>query len=221
LRRAKDLYPHTVRIVLSGQTELKSITDAINEGAIYKFLTKPWDDKQLRDHIEEAFRRKGMADDNRRLHRKLHSANKELAVANQRLHELLERNQQQIARDETSLDVAQEALHNTPSPVIGVDVDGVIVFVNVDAENLFGQSTPLLGRIASEVLPELAATAGAGDDLERTVEIGGRPFRLVSRVLGAQARAQGTLVTLLPSTPEDSGQSPEQSQIWRREAVRD
>lgn len=56
LRRVKDLYPNTVRIVLSGYTDLKSVTDAINEGAIYKFLTKPWDDDQLRQSIAEAFR---------------------------------------------------------------------------------------------------------------------------------------------------------------------
>ena len=59
LRRAKELYPDTVRIVLSGYTELTSITDAVNEGAIYKFLTKPWDDERLRAHVAEAFMRKG------------------------------------------------------------------------------------------------------------------------------------------------------------------
>lgn len=56
LSRVKDLYPDTVRLVLSGYTDLKSVTDAINEGAIYKFLTKPWDDEQLRQHIAQAFR---------------------------------------------------------------------------------------------------------------------------------------------------------------------
>jgi len=56
LRRAKELYPDTVRIVLSGYTELQSITDAINEGAIYKFLTKPWDDEELRLQVRDAFR---------------------------------------------------------------------------------------------------------------------------------------------------------------------
>jgi diguanylate cyclase (GGDEF)-like protein/PAS domain S-box-containing protein len=55
LRRVKDLYPNTVRIVLSGYTDLKSVTDAINQGAIYKFLTKPWDDKELRSTIAQAF----------------------------------------------------------------------------------------------------------------------------------------------------------------------
>ncbi|WP_028239827.1 EAL domain-containing protein [Stutzerimonas azotifigens] len=56
LSRVKDLYPETVRMVLSGYTDLKSVTNAINEGSIYKFLTKPWDDEQLRLHIAQAFR---------------------------------------------------------------------------------------------------------------------------------------------------------------------
>lgn len=56
LSRVKDLYPNTIRIVLSGYTDLKSVTDAINKGAIYKFLTKPWDDEQLKQDISLAFR---------------------------------------------------------------------------------------------------------------------------------------------------------------------
>lgn len=56
LSLVKDLYPNTIRIVLSGYMDLKSVTDAINQGAIYKFLTKPWDDEQLRQNINQAFR---------------------------------------------------------------------------------------------------------------------------------------------------------------------
>ena len=56
LSRARELYPNTIRIVLSGYTDLQSISDAINRGSIYKFLTKPWDDDQLRENIREAFR---------------------------------------------------------------------------------------------------------------------------------------------------------------------
>ncbi|MNE89899.1 Hydrogenase transcriptional regulatory protein hupR1 [compost metagenome] len=55
LARARDLYPETIRIVLSGYTDLESISDAINRGSIYKFLTKPWDDDLLRENIREAF----------------------------------------------------------------------------------------------------------------------------------------------------------------------
>lgn len=54
--QVKAIYPNTVRIVLSGYTDLKSVTDAINQGSIYKFLTKPWDDSQIREHVHQAFK---------------------------------------------------------------------------------------------------------------------------------------------------------------------
>ncbi|MET1078280.1 MAG: response regulator [Pseudomonas sp.] len=56
LDRVKSLYPDTFRIILSGYTDLESILEAINRGAIYRFYTKPWDNKTLRDNIREAFR---------------------------------------------------------------------------------------------------------------------------------------------------------------------
>jgi response regulator RpfG family c-di-GMP phosphodiesterase len=55
LRRAKIMYPDAARLVLSGYTDLQAVTDAVNEGAIYKFLTKPWNDVFLRAAIESAF----------------------------------------------------------------------------------------------------------------------------------------------------------------------
>jgi EAL domain-containing protein (putative c-di-GMP-specific phosphodiesterase class I)/FixJ family two-component response regulator/GGDEF domain-containing protein len=55
LRRVKELFPATVRIVLSGYTDLNSVIDAVNRGAIYKFLTKPVDDDILLDSLEDAF----------------------------------------------------------------------------------------------------------------------------------------------------------------------
>lgn len=79
LNKAKELYPDTIRMVLSGYTDLKSITDAINRGDIYKFLTKPWDDELLRANIREAFQRFNITLENRRLARDLKNANKALA----------------------------------------------------------------------------------------------------------------------------------------------
>lgn len=55
LNQIKQSHPNTVRLVMSGYTELESITAAINDGAIFKFLIKPWDDDKLKEHIKEAF----------------------------------------------------------------------------------------------------------------------------------------------------------------------
>ncbi|RUO24481.1 GGDEF domain-containing protein [Aliidiomarina minuta] len=54
LNHVKSMYPSIVRIVLSGYMDLKSVTAAINQGQIYKFLTKPWDDKELRQVVRDA-----------------------------------------------------------------------------------------------------------------------------------------------------------------------
>ncbi|MFH1019543.1 MAG: response regulator, partial [Pseudomonadota bacterium] len=55
LHRVKALHPYTVRIVLSGYADLETVVQAVNEGGLYKFLGKPWNDDQLRDHIRDAF----------------------------------------------------------------------------------------------------------------------------------------------------------------------
>jgi len=55
LSKVKEMYPETIRIILSGYTGLDAVLDSINRGAIYRFYTKPWDDTQLRDNIRLAF----------------------------------------------------------------------------------------------------------------------------------------------------------------------
>ncbi len=67
LRRARVLHPHTVRIVLSSFIELNSVIDAVNRDAIYRFLTKPWDDQTLLDSLRDAFRQYEMNQENRKL----------------------------------------------------------------------------------------------------------------------------------------------------------
>jgi FixJ family two-component response regulator len=44
------------RIILSGYTDLEVVTDSVNRGAVFKFLTKPWEDELLRDQVRNAFR---------------------------------------------------------------------------------------------------------------------------------------------------------------------
>ncbi|HTZ17883.1 MAG TPA: EAL domain-containing protein [Dissulfurispiraceae bacterium] len=55
LGRVKDLYPDILRIVLSGVSDLDTVKEAVNRGAIYKFLNKPWDDEEFREIIRKAF----------------------------------------------------------------------------------------------------------------------------------------------------------------------
>jgi CheY-like chemotaxis protein len=56
LSRVKEIYPQTVRIVLSDHSELSTVTDAINRGAIWKYISKPWDDEARLQEIRSIFR---------------------------------------------------------------------------------------------------------------------------------------------------------------------
>ncbi|GMR19459.1 MAG: hypothetical protein BMS9Abin36_0054 [Gammaproteobacteria bacterium] len=67
LSKARELCPQTVRIVLSAYSDFSAVTDAINRGSIYKFFTKPWDDKLMRANIQEAFQRSELSWKNNQL----------------------------------------------------------------------------------------------------------------------------------------------------------
>ncbi|MES2130617.1 MAG: EAL domain-containing protein [Pseudomonadota bacterium] len=54
--RVKDIHPQALRIILSGYAEFSTVMEAINRGAAYRFLTKPWDNHRLRDEVAAAFR---------------------------------------------------------------------------------------------------------------------------------------------------------------------
>jgi len=42
LKEAKVLYPTTIRVILSGHTQLSQILAVVNQGDIFRFITKPW-----------------------------------------------------------------------------------------------------------------------------------------------------------------------------------
>lgn len=155
LSRVKELYPATLRIVLSGYTELNSVTDAINRGAIYKFLTKPWEDELLRANIEEAFRSYEMERENVRLSVALQQANEDLRLINQDLERHVEQKTREVLRHIEVLRVSQEILEHLPMAVVGVGQDGMIAMANDRARQLLGASAmrPLLGEDAKSAFP--------------------------------------------------------------------
>jgi diguanylate cyclase (GGDEF)-like protein/PAS domain S-box-containing protein len=55
LGKVRELYPDIVRMMLSGYTDLKSVTNAVNRGELFSFLTKPWDDAELLETVRDAF----------------------------------------------------------------------------------------------------------------------------------------------------------------------
>jgi diguanylate cyclase (GGDEF)-like protein/PAS domain S-box-containing protein len=57
LRQVRGLYPDVTRMLLTGSADIGSLVDAINQGAIYKIVMKPWDNEALADDMRDAFAR--------------------------------------------------------------------------------------------------------------------------------------------------------------------
>ena len=67
LARVKARHPDTVRILLTGHATLEAAMKAVNEGGIYRFFSKPWDDHNLKFAIRSAIEKYDLEAENRRL----------------------------------------------------------------------------------------------------------------------------------------------------------
>ena len=67
LREVKARYPNTIRIMLTGHADVNAIMGAVNEGAVYKFITKPWNNEDLRLTVSLALEQYDLIQENKSL----------------------------------------------------------------------------------------------------------------------------------------------------------
>jgi len=54
LRQVKEMAPVTVRLLLTGYSDLAAIVGSVNEGEVFRFVSKPWDNQEILETIGEA-----------------------------------------------------------------------------------------------------------------------------------------------------------------------
>ena len=54
LRDIKAASPNTLRILLTGYADLNAVIDSVNEGEIYRYITKPWQNDELKQIVNKA-----------------------------------------------------------------------------------------------------------------------------------------------------------------------
>jgi two-component system, probable response regulator PhcQ len=67
LKIVHDRCPDSLRIMLTGHADMQTAIDAINHGEIYRLLTKPWDDTELKVTLHLAFEQLELERENRKL----------------------------------------------------------------------------------------------------------------------------------------------------------
>jgi len=71
-------YPDQIRILLTGFSDIDAIKDAINRGQIYHYLQKPWNDTELKDTIESAYKVYHLKEEQQKLNQQLSVVNEQL-----------------------------------------------------------------------------------------------------------------------------------------------
>ncbi len=77
-----NVYPDTIRILLTGFSDMNAVMDAINRGQVYKYLVKPWQNDELRLYIQNALEIYHLRLENKDLAKQLKQANLELERLN-------------------------------------------------------------------------------------------------------------------------------------------
>lgn len=71
-------HPDPIRILITGYTDINAVIDAINRGQVYKYLTKPWNEEDVKNYIEKAYEVYRLRKENIELTHRLLEVNKKL-----------------------------------------------------------------------------------------------------------------------------------------------
>ncbi len=113
LELVKRRWPDTIRLILSGRADSGSILDAINKGDIYRYITKPWDNRELRIVVRQALELYSLQHERKRLLKRLEQQNRQLErKVEERSRQLLKtRSQAEIGK------YASQLVHNLRNPL--------------------------------------------------------------------------------------------------------
>lgn len=87
LEQVRVCSPNTVRVLLTGYSDIGSTIDAINKGKVFSYITKPWDNEELRQAMQQALHVKLLESERQRLELLTQQQNEELKTLNEGLEE--------------------------------------------------------------------------------------------------------------------------------------
>ncbi len=110
LEQVRQKWPETMRILLTGYSEIGATIDAINKGQIYRYISKPWEDNDITLTITLALQHKKLAQEKLRLDVLTQQQNEELKDLNANLEEKVRLRTEELQQALASLEVAHEKL---------------------------------------------------------------------------------------------------------------
>jgi len=105
LKKSRELHPQAIRILLTGYSDMDSTIKAINEGGVYCYIGKPWDNDALKMTLDKAAEHFILRKEAKVLSENLQTANKELERFNKSLEE-------KVASRTSALEASKQKLQN-------------------------------------------------------------------------------------------------------------
>jgi putative nucleotidyltransferase with HDIG domain len=118
LKYIKDKYPNIMRIMLTAYADIPTTLDAINKGEVYRFLTKPWNDQELKMTIMDALEFLELKKRNEELSKVIWSKNRELSVLNKSLGDKVRQRTAKLEELNDQLRLVNEVLRQNFDEVI-------------------------------------------------------------------------------------------------------
>lgn len=110
LTEVAQRWPETVRVLLTGYADIESTVAAVNKGRIYCYISKPWEDHELKILVGNAVDQKRLREERQRLFAIIKQQNDELKDLNAHLEEKVERRTEQLKLSLQKLDQAHTQL---------------------------------------------------------------------------------------------------------------
>lgn len=110
LLRSRFIAPDAIRILLTGYSEVEAVVRAVNDGHVYHYLHKPWDDQDLLLTIQRALEQLSLQREAKRLAELLQQQNEKLAGFNQELEREVHARTEEIRQTVMFLEGAQHDL---------------------------------------------------------------------------------------------------------------
>jgi len=98
LKKVKERWPDVVRMILTGYADLGTAISAINQGNVYRFINKPWDDTELKLTVKNALAHYELVSENKRLFELTRKQNEELLDLNLNLAKKVEQRTEEIKK---------------------------------------------------------------------------------------------------------------------------
>ena len=113
LERVMEHWPHTVRILLTGYADLQSTVAAVNRGNIYRYVSKPWEDSDLKLAVRHGLERQFLERDRQRLLDLTKQQNEELKKLNADLEQKVSERTEELRETMAALEKAHAGLKSS------------------------------------------------------------------------------------------------------------